>query len=69
MSTNTLKSLLELLYTGDVSASKAEIEEIRTGLTLLGILEPASQSEEAVVRSPLAVGVINSSQVSTTVLL
>ena len=69
MSTNTLKSLLELLYTGDVSASKAEIEEIRTGLTLLGILEPASQSEEAVVGSPLAVGVINSSQVSTTVLL
>jgi len=70
VSTRTLKNLLKLLYTGDVSASKVEIKQIKTGLTLLGILDLASgcQSEDTLAEASkepqpsLAVGVINSSQ-------
>ena len=64
--------MLELLYTGEISASKTEVEEIKTGLTLLGILSPSEPSQSSTnpppltqqASSSLSVGIINSSQVS-----
>ena len=41
MSARTLRSLLELLYTGEITATNTELEEIKTGLTLLGIFSPS----------------------------
>ena len=71
VSTRTLRSMLEVLYTGEISATRAEVEEIKTGLTLLGILSPSDcpppppqQPRVKESDSSLAVGVINSSQVS-----
>ena len=72
VSGRTLRSLLELLYTGEISASRTEVEEIKTGLTLLGILSPSEPSQSTVCPPPpaqpsssLSVGIINSSQVSS----
>ena len=74
----TLRSMLELLYTGEITATKTEVEEITTGLTLLGILSPSEPSQSSVCPPPpppqqqpraqephtsLAVGIINSPQV------
>ena len=44
VSARTLRSMLELLYTGEITATKTEVEEIKTGLTLLGILSPSEPS-------------------------
>ena len=59
-----------MLYTGEISATRTEVEEIKTGLTLLGILSPSDcppplpqQPRLKESDSSLAVGVINSSQV------
>ena len=71
VSSNTLKSMMLLLYTGEARASETQMADIKDGLTLLGILQPApaAQLEKKVPKmecegsSPsLAVG-INSSQV------
>ena len=71
VSARTLRSMLELLYTGEITATKTEVEEITTGLTLLGILSPSEPSQSSACPPPaprepdtsLAVGIINSSQV------
>ena len=77
VSARTLRSMLELLYTGEITATKTEVEEIKTGLTLLGILSPSEPSQSPACPPPLpqhqpraqepqtslAVGIINSSQV------
>ena len=41
VSARTLRSMLELLYTGEITATKTEVEQIQTGLALLGIFSPA----------------------------
>lgn len=68
VSSNTLKSMMLLLYTGEARASETQMADIRDGLTLLGILQhdPAAQLEKKVPKiecegSSLAVG-INSCQ-------
>ena len=64
---------MELLYTGETQASHSELEKIKVGLNLLGILHPGQghqPDQPAVTCAPvpevssLAEGVINSSQVS-----
>ena len=69
--------MLELLYTGEITATKTEVEQIQTGLALLGIFSPSEpppppppppQHQHQQVRvleldNSLAVGIINSSQV------
>jgi len=73
VSIQTLESLMELLYTGETQASHSELEKIKVGLNLLGILHPGQghQPDQPAVTcapvpevspSPLAEGVINSSQ-------
>ena len=65
---------MELLYTGETQASHSELDKIKVGLNLLGILHPGQghQPDQPAVTcapvpevspSPLAEGVINSSQV------
>ena len=44
-------TMLELIYTGEIIATSTEVDEIKTRLTLLGILSPSASS--------LAVGVVN----------
>ena len=44
--------MLELLYTGEITATKTEVEEITTGLTLLGILSPSEPSQSSVCPPP-----------------
>ena len=41
VSGRTLRNMLELLYTGEITATKTEVEQIQTGLALLGIFSPA----------------------------
>merc|ERR1719510_997713 len=70
--TRTLRSMLEVLYTGEITATTTEVEQIKTGLTLLGILSPSDcppppppppqQPRVKQSDTSLAVGVINSSQ-------
>ena len=66
--------MLELLYTGEITATNTELEQIKTGLTLLGIFSPSEppppppppqQQQPRVLEldTSLAVGIINSSQV------
>ena len=65
-----------LLYTGEAQATESEMEDIRDGLTLLGILQPTPaphlEKVPKVESDPfypsLAVGTINSSQVCCTIL-
>merc|ERR1719342_1587305 len=70
VSSNTLKRIMLLLYTGEAQATESEMEDIRDGLTLLGILQPTPaphlEKVPKVESDPfypsLAVGTINSSQ-------
>ena len=66
--------MLELLYTGEVTASSTHIQQIKSGLTLLGVLSPSGYPTPPCQQQPLLstneepellqpVGVINSAQV------
>ena len=56
VSIQTLESLMELLYTGETQASHSELDKIKVGLNLLGILHPGQGHQPDTVAVPQADG-------------